>query len=167
MLKMTETGLMAEHLIMHDGVMHRLMDSKLHVQDEKLREIITKQIDTLKEHAETMMDFLGYEGSLEFSEVDKEKDSHASTVFRDRHAALDGMFTANSLSKANYVHSTVMKDEKVKQTHVRMAKDQMEIANQYEEIIKKNGWSAQPSASSDETSKIVEQIEKLIEKPKE
>jgi hypothetical protein len=167
MLKMTETGLMAEHLIMHDGIMHRLMDSKLHVQDEELREIITKQIDVLKEHAETMMDFLGYKGSLEFSETDKETDSHASTVFRDRHAALDGMFTANSLSKANYNHSTVMKDEKVKQTHVRMAMDQMEIAKQYEEIIKKNGWSAQPSASSDEMSKVVNQIKKLIEKPKE
>lgn len=167
MLTITETGLMAEHLIMHDGVMHRLMDSKLHVQDEKLREIITKQISILKEHAETMMDFLGYEGSLVFSEADKQTDSHASTVFRDRHAALDGLFTANSLAKTNYNHSTVMKDEKVKQRHVKMAMDQMEIATQYEKIIKENDWSVQPSASSDETSKIVKQIEKLIEKPKE
>lgn len=167
MLKMTETGLMAEHLVMHDGVMHRLMDSKLHVQDEKLREIVTKQIEVLKEHAETMMDFLGYDGSLEFSETDKETETHASTVLRDRHVALDGMFTANSLSKANYTHSTVMKDEKVKETHVRMAMDQMEIAKEYEKIIKNNGWSVQPSANSDETSKIVNEIKTMIEKPKE
>ncbi|WP_409250746.1 hypothetical protein V1502_11270 [Bacillus sp. SCS-153A] len=167
MLKMSETGLMAEHLVMHDGVMHRLLESKLHVQDEKLKKVVSKQIDVLKEHAETMMDFLGYDGSLSFSEMDKETENYASKVLRDRHVALDGLFTANSLSKTNYTHSTVMKDKEVKETHVRMAMDQMEIAKQYEEIIKENGWSVQPSADSEETSEIVDQIKEMIEKPKE
>ncbi|WP_138122192.1 hypothetical protein [Pseudalkalibacillus caeni] len=161
-MKMTDTGLMAEHLVIHDGVMHRLMDNKLHVQDEKLREIISKQIDILKDHAVTMSKMLGAEESINFDDKNTNTDKHASTVYRDRHIALDGMFTANALAKENYSHSTVMKNKGVKETHVRMAMDQLEIAKEYEKIIKENKWTVQPSSSSEERSQIVKNFKELI-----
>lgn len=161
MLKMTDTGLMAEHLMMHDGVMHRLMDMKAHVQNDKLRKTVSQQIEFLKEHSITMSNLLGSENSLTFSEESNHQDQHSSAFLQDKHIAIDGMFTANALAKENFSHSTVMKNEEVKEQHMKMAMDQMNMASEYESIIKENGWSIQPSASEKQSSEVVQEFKEL------
>src|SRR5699024_8678531 len=73
--------------------------------------------------------------------------------YNDKWIALEAHAGAKLMSNENYTSALLMKDRNVRNAHVEMAMQQLEIQKRYSDFINRMGWSFVPHADAQEQVK--------------
>src|SRR5699024_660269 len=149
-----DLGLMAEHLAAHEGIINKLELYQTKVINASLKEIISLQINVMREHARVMLALINphqneYVKLKPLNEHVRHYNLQAEdhrTKQMDKWIALEAQDTAKSMSNENYASALMMQNQHVSTIHVQMALQQLEIKNKYSELIEKMGWVFTPFA---------------------
>lgn len=161
-----DLGLMADHLSAHEGVINRLGLLRTKVSDDRLEALIALQINMMLAHVYVMLDLINpyhkqYVEVPSLNQVSNHPYSHQQNHMRydselqDRWIALDVRSTAKNMADQNYASALMMHNQNVRNAHVEMALQQLQLMEQYGGFIEGKGWSFTPQSS------VKEQLETL------
>ncbi len=158
MIKTIDVGLMANHLDAHKGVIKRLELYMRMTKNQQLVHTLNQQIGAMKNHVKVMNQLLDPTNTnpVTLPPIPQNVMNHGiqspfiDTGMVDRDITFDALFTANAIANDNFISSSNMKNQQVKQLHAEMAKQQSHIANQYEMLAEQLGWLSHPDATNQE-----------------
>ena len=170
LLPASDLGLITTHLPAHDGMIMKVKLMAKEAKDEKLLELLNKKVGLMRSHVRIMMDMLDpdqsdYEKLPDFDEVpqDQLETTTRGTEKMDRHIAMEIKASTEAMAKDNFVSALKMKDPKVKQTHVDMALQQVELLNMITEYLKENKADITPLGTAEEQKKVVNHFSHMME----
>src|SRR5690625_6611282 len=80
----------------------------------------------------------------------KRADGTGVNKYNDKWIALEAHAGAKLMSNENYTSALLMKNRNVRNAHVEMALQQLEIQKRYSDFINRMGWSFVPHADTQE-----------------
>jgi hypothetical protein len=167
-LPSTDLGLMAEHLTAHEGEINKLKVYVRNVSNNGLKDIINLQIKMLKDHVRVMLALIDPKqtGYVKLAPLEKLKglikDTTSTNNEHVKWITLEAHNTARTMSNVNYVSALMMKNQNVRDIHVQMALQELEVQKMYEKVMKKMGWGFVPHASKDSQEKTYQYYEKTF-----
>ncbi|MFD1849395.1 spore coat protein [Oceanobacillus bengalensis] len=169
-LPSVDLGLMAEHLSTHEGMINKLKVYHINTTNPDLKSIIALQINVMMSHVRVML-FLINPDNNEYVEVpdlnmydvsNKRADGTGVNKYNDKWIALEAHAGAKLMSNANYTSALLMKNRNVRNAHVEMALQQLEIQKRYSDFINRMGWSFVPHADTQEQVKTYQHFQHLL-----
>lgn len=155
-LPAVDIGLMAEHLSTHEGMINKLKIYRMNVKNVDLKDTIDLQIKVMRAHVEVMLSLINPQNDdyvevpdLRISNLNNYQtaiDEHVG--YNDKWIALEAKASAKMMSGENYTSALMMKDDNVRNAHVEMALQQLEIQKKYSEFIKRMGWEFTPHVTT-------------------
>ncbi|WP_277678572.1 hypothetical protein [Gracilibacillus dipsosauri] len=150
-----DLGLMSEHLLAHDGVIHKLVYYQNLVTSTELQNILKLQEEVMRTHVWIMLAFINpsYHYDIEVPQLStfeqKYNFQRAGNDENNKWVALESHSTAKNMSIENYQSAMLMKNMNVKNAHIEMALQQNQIKEKYANYIKKMGWDFVPKATTE------------------
>lgn len=171
-LPAVDLGLMADHLIAHEGVINKLELYQTKVTNATLKEIIVSHTSVMRDHVRVMLALINpyLNEHLELTPINEyfrnfymriEKEENNN--FQDKWISLDGHTTAKNMSNNNYVSALMMQDPYVRNMHVNMAIQQYEMLEIYSQFITRMGWTYTPHASIQEQFNTFQHYEHILD----
>ncbi|MGQ3381114.1 hypothetical protein ACT6P6_24010 [Priestia endophytica] len=168
-LKAIDLGLMAEHLTTHKGVLKKLMYYYHAGQNAMLKQIIYKQFLIMCNHVQVMILLidLKYNDTVSVSalkQIESIELPHRTVTFQmgDKNILVEARHTAQSMALDNFSSALKMKTFNVKQIHIEMALQQIQLQEQYSELGKTLGIDYSPDTSLEIQIKTLEHFKKLF-----
>ncbi|UQX57149.1 hypothetical protein M5V91_28825 (plasmid) [Cytobacillus pseudoceanisediminis] len=90
-------------------------------------------------------------------EIENESNPNA-----EKHIALEGKASAESMAQNNFVSALKMKDPKVKQIHIEMALQQVKIIEEITEFLKGQNAEIVPLGTAVEQNKVIKYFQHII-----
>ncbi|WP_099157157.1 hypothetical protein [Virgibacillus ndiopensis] len=155
-LPAVDLGIMAEHLSSHEGVINKLKVYYEKVTTIELKEIIALQVNMMRVHVRVMLALIDPRNDdyVEVPDLNVYRGKNYTNWegkpridYDDKWITLEAHTTAKCMSNENYVSALMMKDSNVRNAHVRMALQQLEVQQMYSKFINKMGWSFVPHVS--------------------
>ncbi|WP_047984066.1 spore coat protein [Ornithinibacillus californiensis] len=143
-----DIGLMIEHLSTHEGMIKKLEIYRMKVRSEELKDTIDLQIKVMRAHVEVMLSLINPQND-DYVEVPDLRNASLNNYqtaidehvgYNDKWIALEAKASTKMISGENYTAALMMKDNNVRNAHVEMALQQLEIQKKYSEFIKRMGW---------------------------
>src|SRR5699024_7351510 len=135
-----------------------------------LKSIIALQINVMMSHVRVMLSLINPDNN-EYVEVpdlnmydvsNQRADGTGVNNYNDKWIALEDHTCAKIMSNENYTSDILMKDRNVRNAHVEMAMQQLEIQKRYSEFINRMGWSFVPHADAQEQVKTYQHFQHLL-----
>lgn len=158
-LPATDLGIMAEHLMAHEGVINKLVVYQVNVTNPVLKEIIVLQTEIMRAHVKVMLALINPQDSgyievpplSDFARVDSQQDlEEQETDANTKWITLEAHTTAKCMAVDNFFSALMMKDKNVRNAHTEMALQQQAVQEKYASFIKEMGWGFVPHASVQE-----------------
>lgn len=170
LLPAPDLGLIASHLPAHDGMIMKVKLLANEAKDEKLLDLLNKKAGIMRSHVRIMMDMLDPDKS-EFEKIpdfDELPQNQFETTTRgskkmDRHIAMEIKASTEAMAKDNFVSALKMKDPKVKEAHIEMALQQVELLDMITEFLKENEADVTPLGTADEQKKVMNHFSHMME----
>ena len=170
-LPAVDLGLMTEHLTAHEGVINKLELYQTKVINASLKEIMVSHINVMQDHVRVMLSLINpyqneyvelspINGHLELYYVQIAGEQNINS--QDKWITLDGHTTAKNMSNNNYISALMMQDPYVRNIHVKMALQQFEMLEIYNEFITKMGWTFTPVVSIQEQLNTFQHYEHIL-----
>jgi spore coat protein CotF len=132
-----------------------------------LGQIIAEQIRVMHNHVKVMIQLINpnQHGPVDLPPVNHLNiEVHPNSLNQPicKDIAVEARATAQFMGTENFVSAMEMKVPTVKHIHINMALQQAQIADFYNELIRKKGWEHPPVASPQEQARIVQQFEHIL-----
>ncbi|GAM11956.1 hypothetical protein [Mesobacillus selenatarsenatis] len=170
LLPASDLGLITSHLPAHDGMIMKVKLFAKEAKDEKLLELLNRKVGIMRCHVRIMMDMLDSDKS-EFEKLpdfDELPQSQLETTTRgtqkmDKHIAMEIKASTEAMAKDNFVSALKMKDPKVKQIHIEMALQQVQLLKMVTEYLQENEADVTPLGTAEEQKKVVNHFSHMME----
>src|SRR5699024_3980134 len=169
-LPSVDLGIMAEHLSTHEGMINKLKVYNINTTNPDLKSIIALQINVMMLNVRVMISLINSDNNeyvdvsyLNIYDVSIQR-SYGTVVnkYNDKCIALEAHAGAKLMSNENYTSALLMKDRNVRNAHVEMALQQLEIQKRYSDFINRMGWSFVPHADAQERVKTYQHFQHLL-----
>jgi hypothetical protein len=139
-LPAVDLGIMAEHLSTHEGVINRLKMYIKTVQNHMLKKILELHLIVLRNHVKTMLALIEpnrtHEVHLpEMNSLDWDVGIGKLEEY-EKDIALDTRSTAKLMGSDNFNSALMMKDSNVKNIHLKMSYQDVNMQMMYDHLIK-------------------------------
>lgn len=169
-LPSVDLGLMAEHLSTHEGMINKLKVYHINTTNPDLKSIIALQINVMMSHVRVMLSLINPDNNeyVEVPDLDmydvsnRRVEGTGVNKYNDKWIALEAHAGAKLMSNENYTSALLMKNRNVRNAHVEMALQQLEIQKRYSDFINRMGWSFVPHADTQEQVKTYQHFQHLL-----
>lgn len=170
LLPATDAGLLTSHLESHDGLIKNV---KMHLKEVKnpvLHQILSLKLKTMRSHVTIMMEMIDPEKNdfsavppLEELENDlkKEKKEFKTENEMEIHMALETKTSTESMAMDNFISALKMQNPQVKNAHVEMALQQMQILKSITKFLEENDAKITPFSSVEDQQKVLEHFKHM------
>ncbi|AQQ54613.1 hypothetical protein [Planococcus lenghuensis] len=170
LLPAADLGLISSHLSSHDGIIRKTKMQLKKVENPVLKQLFDAQLEALRNHVAVMLEMIDpdKEDFAEVPSVDKlsgdskakKKDAETGRKL-EIHLALEAKATAQQMAVDNMFSAMKMKEPKVKQAHLDMAHQQVELAKGITAFLKENNAEVTPVSSAEEQKKVLDHFKHM------
>lgn len=168
-LKSIDLSLMAEHLMIHKGVLSRLESAYCTVHSNELKQIIYEQIVIMRNHVKVMLLLMDPNQNehvtvAALNELDPVsiKCQNQNTQSKEKNIAIELKNTAKTMANANFSSALRMKAQNVRDIHINMALQQATIQHRYHLFLEQNMKEVAPESSIQEQLNTMNSIKKMF-----
>lgn len=154
-LPAVDLGLMAEHLASHQGAISKLRVYEHNVSLAELSKTLQLQRKIMEAHVNVMLQLINPNNTsyVEVPSLESVKKQVTNTKqiqandSNNKWITLEALSSAKSMSNRNFVSALMMQNKNVRDAHVKMAMQQLELMEKYERIAKEHSWTFTPMAT--------------------
>ncbi|MFS0674838.1 hypothetical protein [Ornithinibacillus sp. 179-J 7C1 HS] len=153
-LPAVDLGLMAEHLSSHQGAISKLRVYEHNVSLPELRKTLQLQRKIMEAHVNVMLQLINPNNtsyvevpSLESLKKQITNNQSQSNGSNNKWITLEALSSAKSMSNRNFMSALMMQNKNVRDAHVKMAMQQLELMEKYERIAIEHNWTFTPMAT--------------------
>ncbi|SEM14790.1 hypothetical protein SAMN05192533_101206 [Mesobacillus persicus] len=168
-LKSIDLSLMAEHLMIHKGVLARLESAFCSVHSNELKQIIYEQIVIMRNHVKVMLLLMDPNQNelvtvAALNELDpvsiKCQDQNAHP--KEKNVAIELKNTAKTMANDNFNSALRMKAQNVRDIHINMALQQASLQRRYHHFLEQNMKEVSPESSIQEQVNTMNSIKNMF-----
>jgi hypothetical protein len=167
-LKAIDLALMSEHLTVHKGILHKLQTYYCYVKDPNLKQIIYEQFIIMRNHVQVMLALMDpkLNEQITIAALNQIQPvdipcQQVSIPMGEQEITLELQHTAKTMASDNFSSALRMKAGNIRDIHVQMALQQVQIKEKYSDIINKMGWGYVPESSMEEQLKTLEKFKEF------
>lgn len=168
LLPAADIGIITSHLASHDGMIFKFKTHLKQVKNEQLSKILIKQLGVLRSHTRIMLEMMNPDKS-EFPDLPTLKNlpkeeaiqgiENESNPMTEKHIALEAKASGESMAQNNFVSALKMKDPKVKQIHIEMALQQVQLVEEITQFLKELNAELVPLGTAEEQNKVIKHFQ--------
>ncbi|MRG86864.1 spore coat protein [Salinibacillus xinjiangensis] len=150
-LPATDLGIMAEHLTTHEGMINKFKLYYTKARNMELRNLLSTHIQVLRNHVRVMLMLID-PAQKEPVQLHRFDDIQLSLGYhqfskQEKDIILEAKASAKLMASNNFMSALMMKDPNVKQVHIEMAIQEVQLQALYDQIIEHMNWIFTPKVT--------------------